>query len=258
MNIRLSGRIPTQTWLRLKHSQLPVVMSDTAVKVPDPFRPLRPFSSTAENDRMSSQRPGQNGDLADETSYVLTLLTDSAHQRCMNSLRSTYFPARINKIPAHITLFHALPASKLDSEIIPAIKDIAARTSSYRIQATGPSRMRHGIMVNVADDIDHANHNKHGRNMTRIIHAELRKKWGEWLSEQDSTPVKIHYTVMNKVNDDKSVDSALKELKESFQKGEDLSHGHFQLGNGNHEKQGTGKTESGRVDDCGTPRRRSS
>lgn len=218
-------------------------MPITIVQAPAQQTLSSPFSNTARAQRSSYQQPELEGDPTEQTSYILTLMTDSVHQKCMDSLRATYFPAPINKIPAHITLFHALPGPKLKDEIMPAIKDIAKRTSPYRIQATGPSRMKRGIKINVADDIDHASDSKRGRNMTRIIHAELRKQWKDWLSEQDSAPVNVHYTVMNKVNDNKSVDRALKELEESFEKGEDISGGQFQLGNESDEKQGAGKTE---------------
>lgn len=190
-------------------------------------QPSRSFSSTAPGQRADSQRPNVKGDGADQTSYVLTLLTDPAHNNSMNSLRKTYFPPHLNKIPAHITLFHALPGSKLESEILPGIKYMASRTPPYRVRATNPFRLSRGVGIKVEDDIDHANDSKRGRNMTRIIHAELRKKWGEWLSEQDSTPPRFHYTVMNKVNDEQVVEQALAQLNESFEKGEDVSDGKF-------------------------------
>ena len=190
-------------------------------------QPVQAFSSTAAGLRADSQKPNVAGDGTDQTSYVLTLLTDQAHNESMNSLRRTYFPPKLNKIPAHITLFHALPSSKLESDVLPDIKQMAARTPVYHIRATNPIRLSHGVGIKVADDIEHASDGKRGRNMTRIVHAELRKKWGDWLSEQDSTPPRFHYTVMNKVNSEKLVEKALAQLSESFKQGKDLSGGKF-------------------------------
>ena len=188
----------------------------------------RPIPTTAAQQIADNQRPNvKDADSTDQTSYVLTLLTDPAHNRSMNSLRRTYFPTALNRIPAHITLFHALPGSKLESDVLPGIKQMASRTAPYRVRATEPFRLSKGVGIRVADDIDHANDSKRGRNMTRIIHAELRKKWGEWLSEQDSTPPRFHYTVMNKVNNERIVDQALAQLNESFKTGEDVSGGKF-------------------------------
>ncbi|KAK5952721.1 hypothetical protein OHC33_006313 [Knufia fluminis] len=185
------------------------------------------LSSTAAEQRFNNQRPNVEGYSNDQPSYVLSLWTDRAHNDSMNSLRKTYFPPKLNKIPAHITLFHALPGSKLESDVLPAIRHIASRTPPYRVRATNPMRLSHGVGIKVADDIDHANDSTRGRNMTRIVHAELRKKWGEWLSEQDSTPPRFHYTVMNKVNNERVVEQALAQLEESFKRGEDVSGGKF-------------------------------
>lgn len=187
----------------------------------------RPFSSTASNEASQFQSPKSSSDAHHGPSYVLTLHTDRAHHTSMTKLRNTYFPPKLNKLDAHITLFHALPGQKLDTEVLPAIKDIVSGTKSYRIRATGPFRLKLGVGISIADDIEYANKGKNGRNMTRIIHAELRKKWGTWLSDQDSRPVKAHYTVMNKVNNDQVVEKALKELEASFREGFDLSAGSF-------------------------------
>lgn len=187
----------------------------------------RPLSTTAPNEASQFQTPKFSSNASHGSSYVLTLHTDKAHHVSMTKLRAVYFPPKLNKLDAHITLFHALPEEKLDTEILPAIKDIVSTTKPYRIRATGPFRLRSGVGISIADDIEYANKGKNGRNMTRIIHAELRKKWGSWLSDQDSRPVKAHYTVMNKVNDDQVVEKALQELEASFQKGIDFSGGHF-------------------------------
>ncbi|KAH9810903.1 2'-5' RNA ligase superfamily [Teratosphaeria destructans] len=47
--------------------------------------------------------------------YVLTLQTNKPHHHRMTQLRDKYFPETINKLEAHLTLFHALPGSKLES-----------------------------------------------------------------------------------------------------------------------------------------------
>lgn len=187
----------------------------------------KPFSTTAPNEASQFQTPKSSSNAQHGPSHVLTLHTDKAHHASMTKLRNTYFPPKLNKLDAHITLFHALPGEKLDTELIPAIKGIVSGTKSYRIRATGPFRLKAGVGISVADDIEYANKGKNGRNMTRIIHAELRKKWGNWLSDQDSRPVRAHYTVMNKVNNDQVVEKALEELEKSFREGIDVSGGHF-------------------------------
>ncbi|KAK6839239.1 hypothetical protein PG987_005105 [Apiospora arundinis] len=62
-----------------------------------------------------------------EQVYVLTLLTDPAHERAMSALRRRWFPAHRLKVEnAHMTLFHALPGRLLDT----IKRDLAATATS--------------------------------------------------------------------------------------------------------------------------------
>lgn len=187
-----------------------------------------PSQPEADSQSNNGQRHGAENDLADSRMYVLTLLTDSKHHDCMTALRRGYFPAKLNKLASHVTLFHALPEDKLEHEIIPELESRVSQTKAYRIQATKASRLNKGVAIDIADDIDHAQHQRkgpansnkpRGRNMTRIIHAELRKKWSDWLSEQDSKPPKIHYTIMNKVNDEAICEKAMGEVNGFLEQG---------------------------------------
>lgn len=189
--------------------------------------PRQDFSTTPDNEKSSYQQPNVKEEDDDQPSYVLVLSTDSDHHKSMNSLRSTYFPAAINKIGAHLTLFHALPSSKLHNDIIPALKDMVDRTAPYRIKATRPFQMTKGVGIAVADDIDFPRDGDNSRNMTKELHAHLRGLWKTWLSDQDSANLKLHYTVMNKVDDQGTRERAFNELSESFARREDVSGGHF-------------------------------
>lgn len=174
------------------------------------------FSTTSPDEASTFQRHRASSDNEDEQLYVLTLLTDAEHHNYMTQIRNQYFPPKINKLEAHVTMFHALPESKMDHAILPALNKIAQATQPYRIRANEAFRLSKGVGVSILDDIDHADTGKQKRNMTRIIHAELRKNWSEWLSEQDSKPPRLHYTVMNKVSDEKQIEGALHELQKRF------------------------------------------
>lgn len=174
------------------------------------------FSTTATVEASAFQRPRSASDGQEEQLYVLTLLSDSAHHEYMTQLRQQYFPPKINKLEAHITMFHALPESKMDHEIVPKLVQLTRNTQPYRIRAHEAFRLSKGVGISVLDDIDYADTGKQKRNMTRIIHAELRKKWAGWLSEQDSKPPRLHYTVMNKVSDEKKIQEALQDLQQRF------------------------------------------
>lgn len=186
----------------------------------------REFSHSTAVERDHRQIPKTNAKGSEE-SYVLTLLTSPELHKSMNLLRNVYFPVKLNRVAAHLTLFHALPESYLESEILPAIEHVAQQTAPYRIRAASAFRLSKGVGIKVDDDIDHANDSKQGRNMTRQIHAQLRKQWSSWLSEQDSSPVRLHYTVMNKVTDSQVVDEALTQISGSLSQQKDISGGHF-------------------------------
>ena len=222
MTIRSINIRPWQSCFRNPASTTQYVMPVTTISAqpaPSTVHPKQ-FSTTSADEASQYQRAKTHGDGEDEQLYILTLLTDSEHHKSMTLLRDKYFPRKLNKLEAHLTLFHALPDSKLESDVLPGIEETVRRTAPYHIRSTEPYRLSKGIGIRVADDVDHANSGKNRRNMTRIIHAELRKKWSEWLSEQDSAPPKLHYTVMNKVNDEQAIEKAMEELKETFQQHE--------------------------------------
>lgn len=155
---------------------------------------------------------------ADENSvYVLTLLTDRAHHSRMTALRKKYFPKKLNKLAAHLTLFHALPGSKLQSNIIPKIEEVAAQTSPFPVRATEVFRMRKGFAVSLSD----------GSSQGSEIHKALKGAWKKegFLSEQDAGGCRLHYTLMNKVDDEKAVDGAYQEFLDSWQGDEGMVEG---------------------------------
>ncbi|GAB7365875.1 hypothetical protein MBLNU230_g7205t1 [Neophaeotheca triangularis] len=142
--------------------------------------------------------------------YVLTLLTDKEHHIRMTNLRNSYFPKKINKLAAHLTLFHALPGSKLEDAIIPTLEITAAETSEFRVHAAKPFRMKKGIAISIP---------KHeGASKCQDIHKRLQDEWlpQKFLSEQDAGGCRVHYTICNKVDDDTVVDKYLQEVQSSF------------------------------------------
>lgn len=145
-----------------------------------------------------------------ESVYVLTLLTDQAHHKRMTALREKYFPRRINKLGAHLTLFHALPGSRLNDHILPTIQDVVSKSTSFKVHAVKPFRLKRGMAISVAKN--------HGSIQAQEIHHALQQPWLDagFLSEQDQGGCRVHYTVMNKVDDETEIGKALDELQEDF------------------------------------------
>lgn len=74
--------------------------------------------------------------------------------------------------------------------------------------------MRLGVGINVGK----------GYNRMRQVHEDLQSQWMPHLSEQDKGGWKPHWTVMNKVNEEKKVDDAFqaveKEMLENIREGQ--------------------------------------
>lgn len=146
----------------------------------------------------------------EESVYILTLLTDQGHQKRMTALRNKYFPRKLNKLGAHLTLFHALPESKLESSIVPTIKQVVSERQPFSVNAAKPFRMKKGIAISVPRN--------QGGEQAQEVHRALLGAWeGEgWLSEQDGGGMRAHYTIMNKVDDEVEVDKAMEEVAGSW------------------------------------------
>ncbi|KAI6887814.1 hypothetical protein KC363_g7890 [Hortaea werneckii] len=177
----------------------------------NPQQQRRPHETPQKRSPSPSHRPQIQTE--DEPVYVLTLLTDKPHHDRMTALRKQYFPRHLNKLEAHLTLFHALPGSKLDSTVIPTILSVAGRTAPFKLRANKVMRMKRGLGIALAKT--------QGADQTKEVHAQLRDAWLQggqrWLSEQDRGGLgHVHYTIMNKVDDLEDVEKAQDEVEKSF------------------------------------------
>ena len=137
----------------------------------------------------------------DEESYILTLRTNPMFQERINAIRTQHYPPHLNKVPAHIALYRALPGSQLDT----ITADISALAEQQRpcYIATGEFYLlKHGVAMSakVPD--------------ARRIYDRLKKKWKHFLSKQDKD-FKAHYTIQNKAEEGVP-QRTLEELKASF------------------------------------------
>jgi hypothetical protein len=160
--------------------------------------------------RSPSPRQRPQGVAENEDVYVLTILTDKAHHERMTEWRRKYFPPKINKLEAHLTLFHALPASKLESSIVPVLEDVAKNTAPFSVRATKPFRLKKGIAISVPKS--------QGAAQIQAVHHVLQEPWRKegFLSDQDAGGMQAHYTIMNKVDQESEVLAALEEVQNSF------------------------------------------
>lgn len=141
---------------------------------------------------------------------MLTILTDKAHHARMTDLRSKYFPKKLNKLAAHLTLFHALPGSVLESKILPFVQEVASQTLPFKVNAAKAFRLKKGIAISVPS--------QEGGQEGKEVHAKLQTRWAQdgFLSDQDAGGCRLHYTIMNKVDDESTLANAFEEVAKTW------------------------------------------
>jgi 2'-5' RNA ligase superfamily protein len=122
----------------------------------------------------------------DTDPLVLTLLLDEATQAWLDALRRAHFPPERNLVPAHVTLFHALPGAELDS-VLAALAVECGGVAPAGVRIGPPRFLGRGVALSVAAPAVEA------------LRARLAARWRAWLSPQDRQGWRPHATVQNKV-----------------------------------------------------------
>lgn len=132
---------------------------------------------------------------------ILTLGLEAAAQARFDRLRAAHFPAARNFIPAHVTLFHALPGAEGDA-IGRALAARCAATPAFTVDATGVRSLGRGVAYVL-----------HAPPLQRL-RADLAQLWHDWLTPQDRQGFRPHVTVQNKAEPE-----AARALLEAMQAG---------------------------------------
>ncbi len=133
---------------------------------------------------------------------ILTLALDEASFRFFDDQRRLYFPRDRNHIPAHVTLFHALPGEEIDT-IVQDLAAACAAQSFFPVTVTGLRSLGRGVAYQLA-----------APDLTKLRQA-LAGRWADWLTPQDRQKHNPHVTVQNKV-DPAEARALLTRLQESF------------------------------------------
>lgn len=180
----------------------------------------RPPSPSRHHSPNSDHTP--NTTAPEQTVYVLTLTTTPSLTDPLTALRRSHFPRRLDRHPAHLTLFHALPGSEARL-ITAALEEVCAAQGTLKLATGGVFRMRRGVGINVADA--RGGGGGGGSQAARRLHRELQRRWWGFLSEQDRRPWRPHWTVQNKAADEGAVDAAMEDVRERFRGAEGLATG---------------------------------
>jgi 2'-5' RNA ligase len=140
--------------------------------------------------------------MVDPAPLILTLAMDERSFAFLDGQRRRYFPPDRNVIPAHVTLFHALPGAEIQS-VVRDLEEVSLPQEPLAVTAVLLRSLGRGVAYALASPDLVA------------LRTRLAERWSSWLTPQDRQPYRPHVTVQNKV--DPSVARAtLTELQASF------------------------------------------
>lgn len=117
---------------------------------------------------------------------IVTAHVDERSFAVLDTLRRRHFPKALNKIPAHVSLFHQLP----DAELTSVHATLVEACGAVAPFAMVPRDLRFlGRGVAIAYEAPEL----------AALHRRLAQAWIGWLSAQDREPFRAHVTVQNKV-----------------------------------------------------------
>jgi len=118
---------------------------------------------------------------------IPTLALEPAAQARFDQLRAQHFPPERNQVPAHVTLFHALPGTER-AAITADLARCCADTAPFAIQIAGLRSLGRGVAY-VVESAELAR-----------LRGALARTWAPWLGAQDRQGYRPHLTVQNKAD----------------------------------------------------------
>ena len=118
---------------------------------------------------------------------LLTLELAEPAQSLFQALRNRHFPARRNLVPAHVSLFHALPGAER-AEILRLLHGLEAAPPAIRVET--PRSLGRGVAFPLVSP------------ELLVLRQRLAEAWSERLTAQDRERYRPHVTVQNKVTPD--------------------------------------------------------
>ena len=115
---------------------------------------------------------------------LLTLRLGEPAQFLFQTLRNRHFPANRNIVPAHVSLFHALPGDERPG-IERALRAVEATQPAILVEP--PRSLGRGVAFPLASP------------GLLALRAQLAQAWSPWLTPQDRERYRPHVTVQNKV-----------------------------------------------------------
>ena len=115
---------------------------------------------------------------------IVTLALEAEAQRWFEEQRQAFFPPALNRIPAHLSLFHSLPG---DASTRHVLREAAAAQEPFPLQMDGVRSMGRGVMFTFTSA------------ELMALHRKLSSRFTPFLIPQDKQPLRPHVVVQNKV-----------------------------------------------------------
>ncbi len=116
---------------------------------------------------------------------IVTLALDPSAQAWFDELRRAHFPPDRNLVPAHVTLFHALPGSRRD-DVERGLEHAAGR-GPVQVDVTGLRFLGRGVAYRLRSAA------------LAGLREALAGAFEPWLTRQDRARYDPHVTVQNRV-----------------------------------------------------------
>jgi len=100
-------------------------------------------------------------------------------------MRRTHFPPALNRIPAHLTLFHQLPGEE-EAEVVEILARVARRVA-FPVAVTGLRPLGRGVAYEIEAP------------PLLALRRDLATRFAPWLTGQDRQRFRPHVTIQNKV-----------------------------------------------------------
>jgi 2'-5' RNA ligase len=125
---------------------------------------------------------GSDVGAAAATSLILTLELDGESFAQLDRLRRRYYAPERNLVPAHVTLFHALPNERA-REISAFLGSVAAGQRRIEVAVGDVRPLEGGVAVFL-----------HSPQLA-ALRAALAREWEPWLTDQDRLGFRPHVTL---------------------------------------------------------------
>ena len=123
--------------------------------------------------------------IGDPPPLIVTTHFDATSLQIFDGLRRRHFPSHLNKVPAHVSLFHKLPGGEA-AAVIQAASTRCRALAPMELQPAGVRFLGRGVAL------------AYQSRELSLLREDLASEWRAWLTPQDRQPFKAHITIQNK------------------------------------------------------------